>query len=146
MFSTIYFWGTSISKFTAPFRNNEVLYRQAQTVYHNLEGALWPIFLVGGITLPFVGILAYYLANNCIAGRIYRTKFWIGFFAGTLILSLIATFIIAITAKGSINVDGTWSLIISTSVTNLIVAVIVAFLSSLGISRSNWTNAHKRPF
>lgn len=87
----LYKWiAGSLSDFTRPFQNNEVLYNQAKSFWRHLESSsivLIIIFIVLGILLAAY----YYKPYNEKPGRHYRPINWICFWLLTFALTFIVT-------------------------------------------------------
>lgn len=87
----LYEWATgSMSNFTKPFQENEVLFAQAKSFWRSLEG----ITMVTIVLFVVIGILSaiiYYKPYNDRPGRHYRPTHWFAFLGVTFFLTLLAT-------------------------------------------------------
>lgn len=87
----IYKWiAGSQTDFTKPFRENEALFKQAQTFWYKLESWSWLIVLF----LFFFGIMLaiyYYNPHNNMPGRHYTPKHWVLFLIVTFFLTLLVS-------------------------------------------------------
>lgn len=91
-------YNCSFSDFAKPFRDNEVLYKQARDFWSQLDNAAWGVLgitLMAGIGFAFY----YYTVFNNTTGRHYKPKFWWLFMLLTsltvLVVSLILELIMA---------------------------------------------------
>lgn len=89
----IYKWFTgSMSDFTKPFEENDVLFNQAKAFWHRLDSfsiVTIAICVIAGILLA----ITYYKPYNDVPGRHYKPSHWCFFLIGTFVLTLVVTFI-----------------------------------------------------
>lgn len=84
------FYKCSFSDFSRPFRNDEVLYKQARDFWNQLDSAVWLCFgfmLVAGVGFA----IYYYTAFNNQSGRHYKPNFWWLFMLLLFLLVLVVT-------------------------------------------------------
>lgn len=87
------FYYCSFSKFAKPFRDNEVIYKQARDFWGQLDNAAWGTL---GITL-LAGIgfaICYYTIFNNKPGRHYKPKYWWLFLLLTSLTVLVSSIIL----------------------------------------------------
>lgn len=132
----------SQTEFTKPFRENEALFKKAQTFWNNLENSslvILLIFIVLGIALAAY----YYQPYNNMPGRHYTPKHWLIFLIGTFILVLAVTLgfeYIAVPPK----LDGAFILELRIALGNAIYAtVLFLFISWVWCQFKLPTNAYR---
>lgn len=73
----IYTWLTSLSfsNFSKPFKDNEVLYKQARSFWNQLDQSSL-LFLLIGLAIALIVVIYYYTTFNNYTGRRYKPKYW----------------------------------------------------------------------
>ncbi len=139
----IYSWlAGTMSDFTAPYRNDEILYNQASAFWRKLDNnsiGFVIAMLVIGVLLAYY----YYGPFNNKPGRKYTPKWWgimCGLTAGmTFFITLVLEYFAA-----KPTMQGAWSVEIKVAMCNAIYASVVYFLASVIVCQSNIkTNAYK---
>lgn len=80
----------NMSDFTRPFQNDENLANQAKNFWRSLENFSIVSVLIF-ILVAVVGVIIYYKPFNNSPGRHYHPKYWLIFWAISLIFSFVVT-------------------------------------------------------
>ena len=83
----------SFSDFSKPFRDNEVLYKQARDFWSQLDSVAWGTFGVAMLA-GFSFAVYYYTVFNNKTGRHYKPKYWWIFMLLTFLITLLVCLIL----------------------------------------------------
>jgi hypothetical protein len=125
----------SFSNFSKPFRNNEHLYKQAQTFWSQLDNAAWVAFGLAVVIGAGMAVF-YYTAYNNMSGRHYKPKFWWIFMALALVATSVVTLVVEL-MLASPKLDGAFWVEFKIALINMAYALIPFLLTSLA-----WCNFH----
>lgn len=128
------------SDFLKPFEENEDLQQLARQYWNHLDNQAIRFFLAM-LAIAALGSYLYYGPFNNLPGRHYRMKYWWMFFAGVVILTALATWLLVDSV--SPQVEGSGSMEFRLSLANVLYGAVVYFLLSCLWCKCLPTNAYR---
>lgn len=131
----------SKTDFTSQFKNNDALYKQANSFWNQLEGSSAIIVLMF-VVLGIAWAATYYKPYNNKPGRHYTPKHWLLFLALTFVSTLLLTFGFEYFAAHP-SLNGAMLLELKIAIGNALYASLLYFVTSF--VWCNWfpTNAYR---